>query len=166
MIVRKIQLLGKYKNLYALVDAEDFGLVNNYRWWGTKPSVRSKNIYPFTQINKKTVYMHRLIVRASKLEEIDHKNLDSLDNRKNNLRICTRAENIHNAEVRKNCKSGLKGVSLASETRRKKKWRARVRVNGKEKVIGYFFTKEEAGEAFDKEAKKYHGEFARLNFLL
>jgi hypothetical protein len=90
---------------------------------------------------------------------IDHINGNTLDNRKANLRICTRAENNCNIKRRKNNTSGYKGVSF---DKRKKKWSAYISKNYKHYFLGYFVTPEEAYIAYCKASKKYHGEYGRI----
>ena len=92
---------------------------------------------------------------------VDHINGNPLDNRKSNLRICTNAENQRNRGVNKNNTSGYKGVCWAKQN---KKWKARIKHNGKLIHLGYYKDKEEAARAYDKKAKELHGEYAYLNF--
>ena len=92
------------------------------------------------------------------LQFIDHINGNGFDNRINNLRDVTRAENTWNIATRKTSKSGFRGVSLYKPNG---KWRARINVNGKEKSLGYFKTKELAVKAYEIAAKEIYGEFAR-----
>lgn len=89
-------------------------------------------------------------------EEIDHINGDRKDNRISNLREASRLENSRNAARRSDNSSGLKGVGV-----HKGQWRARMRIDGKSRHLGYFPTPEAAHAAYCEAAKKYHGEFAR-----
>jgi hypothetical protein len=89
--------------------------------------------------------------------EIDHRNGDRADNRIANLRECSRAENARNVTSRN--PSGFKGVR-----RDDSRWRASITVNGKRIHLGTFDTAEKAAAAYDKAARRYHGEFARTNF--
>ena len=105
--------------------------------------------------------MHRFIMKPKSNEYVDHINGDKLDNRKENLRICTKKENQRNQKVRKDNTSGYKGVALMAG----KYWRAYITSGGsRQKHLGNFKTKEEAARAYDEKAKEYFGEFARLNF--
>lgn len=88
--------------------------------------------------------------------EIDHINGVRDDNRITNLREATRSENNRNKSVNKSSQSGIKGVTYHKQNG---KWSSRIFVNGKIKNIGYFNTKEEAGEAYRKEAIILHGDF-------
>lgn len=107
----------------------------------------------------KVIYMHRVIMDTPDGVKCDHWNGDTLDNQDDNLRNCTNAENTKNSKIRSDNTAGYKGVSPSFG-----KWRARVRENGKTLFSGTFETALEAAHAYDREAKKYHGEFARLNF--
>ena len=84
--------------------------------------------------------------------EIDHVNRDPFDNRWVNLREATRSQNNAN----KPSTSPFKGVSF---DKRKNAWRARVKVNRKERWLGYFETAEEAHEAYRRAAQEIWGEF-------
>jgi hypothetical protein len=113
-----------------------------------------------------TLSIHRLIMDAPKGMDIDHINGNPLDNRKSNLRICTRAENQSNRGPQKNNTSGYKGVSYKkpSKSWKAQKWRAQINCRGESICIGYFDTPEEAARAYDTKAKELHGEYAYLNF--
>jgi len=86
--------------------------------------------------------------------EVDHKNGDPLDNRRQNLRLCTHAQNQHNTGLSCVNTSGFKGVS-----KRGKRWKAQIRINGKQTYLGTYDTPEEAGAAYDAAALKVQGEF-------
>jgi len=92
--MKKIQLTqGKF----AIVDDVDFAKANKYKWYATKSSY---NWYAArgNRVNGqvKTIYMHRFIMNCPTGMEVDHKNTNSLDNRRENLRNCTRKENLQN----------------------------------------------------------------------
>ena len=114
---------------------------------------------------EKTVLMHRFIINAPKDMEIDHINGNGLDNRKSNLRICTRSQNAANHKLLSSNKSGYTGVHYANTEKRRKRWVASLRANGKKKIIGRFYTREEAAIVYNEAAIKYHGKFARLNLI-
>ncbi|KVN18051.1 hypothetical protein WT08_02060 [Burkholderia sp. MSMB1552] len=90
---------------------------------------------------------------------VDHVNRNRLDNRHANLRQATTNGNAQNTSLAKNNSSGFKGVSRAAHG----KWRARIWVDGQERFIGLFDTREQAAAAYDAEAKKLHGDFASPN---
>lgn len=123
----------------------------------------SVDIFPEDQ-KLKQVFLHRYITNTPKGMEVDHINGNGLDNRKVNLRICTRAENGRNRKMSIKNKSGYHGVHFANTENRKKRWTAMIRFGGKKRYIGRYFTVEEAARAYDEKAKIYHGEYATLNF--
>lgn len=147
---------------FAIIDDQDFKLVNQFKWTYRKPGYAHKHI-PKTYSD--TISMHRLIMNAPKGKEVDHINGDKLDNRKSNLRFCTRKQNGKNKGFSKNNTSGFKGVYW-HRTKYKNKisgyWAARIACEGK-KYVKYFKNKLEAAHAYNELAKKYHGEFALLN---
>lgn len=100
------------------------------------------------------LYVHGVLPEKN----LDHKNVNFTDNSIANLRPCNQSQNLANTRIRKNSISGFKGVSWIPE---KKKWRANVMFNGKNRFLGYFDNAEKAAEAYRIGAAKYFGEFAR-----
>lgn len=120
----------------------------------------------------KTLRLHRVIMEwilGRKLEPsefVDHINGDTLNNTRENLRVATRLQNIHNTtkKMRPGSTSQYKGVRLIRTGKyRNKPWAVRIKHDGKEISVGYFETEREAALAYNAAAKKYFGEFARLN---
>ena len=89
---------------FAIVDDDDFEKINTYKWCIKKTS---HNLYAKRVFNMKTIDMHRFIMNPKIGYVIDHINGDGLDNRKENLRICTHSENMKNIKVRKDNTSEL-----------------------------------------------------------
>jgi hypothetical protein len=148
----------------ALVDDDDFERVSQFKWsyiggYAKRSVVRSdgkRRLYP----------LHRFIMGISQESEfmVDHVNLDKLDCRKENLRVCTKFQNNNNhgpKDRQGKSTSRYKGVSYKVDARNK--WRARIGVDGVEYTLGYFSTEEEAAIAYNNAAIKYFGEFAWLN---
>lgn len=145
----------------AIVDVEDFEWLNQWNWFASWNSCVN-SFYAATNAKGKTL-MHRLILNCKKNEEGDHENHNTLDNRKENLRKCTRKQNQMNRMPQSNNKSGFKGVSWSRAANR---WTARIKINRNYKYLGLFDSAKEAAHIYDEAAKKYHGEFAYLNFPL
>lgn len=93
--------------------------------------------------------------------EIDHKDRDTLNYRKSNLRFCTHADNSRNQGKRSDNTSGFKGVSWRKANG---KWVSQISFNNERYHLGYFDDPIEAAIVYDIAAKKYHGEFAVTNF--
>lgn len=104
--------------------------------------------------------MHRFLMnlRRGDLAIVDHANMDRLDNRRANLRICSKAENMRNRGKTRANKSGYKGVSWDKE---KCRWVAGIKIDGRRKVLGRFDDPAEAHKAYCAAAKIAHGIFAR-----
>jgi hypothetical protein len=119
--------------------------------------------YLRTMLFGKPYYVHRIIYcminRKWPKNQIDHIDNNKLNNVPENLREATTAQNSRNRKVTSRSTSGLKG---AYYDKRKNKWRASIKTNGKFKHIGHYETAEEAHAAYCKVAEEMHGEFARF----
>jgi len=146
----------------AIVDDDMYDYLNQWKWHAKKSSgnyYAKRNI----RINKKYagyVLMHRLLMDVEKYLYIDHVDGCSLNNQKNNLRICTHAENMRNKKLHTNNTSGFKGVYW---NKHNKKWMAFIRINYKQLHLGLFIDPIDAARAYNAAAIKFHGEFANLN---
>ena len=136
-----------------IIDKEDFDRVKEHKWGGGEKYI----------INKNVGYLHWFILGKEKPEsreiQMDHINMDTFDNRKINLRICTRSQNSANVRKRRTNTSGYKGVFKALHGG----WRVQIGFEGKRFYIGSYATKEQAAMAYNKVAVEYFGEFAQLN---
>lgn len=140
---------------YATIDKEDYSIVAPYKWtYENGYAVHS--IHSLNHCSK--IWMHRLILNTPDGMMTDHINGNRADNRKKNLRVCTRSQNFCNRPFFKNKK--YKGIDF-----KEGRWRTRIRINTKEIHIGYFLKKIDALFAYNEAARKYHGEFAYLNHL-
>ena len=140
-----------------LVDEDDFIFLSRYKW---KISHTGKKYYAVTTLSGGQ-RMHRIIMKAKEGQIIDHINGNGLDNRKENLRFCTNAENIRNKGLTKRNKTGFKGVYWCDTS---KKFISSITFENKQRKIGSFDCPFKAARAYDSEAIKLHGEFANINF--
>jgi hypothetical protein len=106
----------------------------------------------------KTVFLHRLVMNVPQGKEVDHINGDRLDNKKSNLRICSREDNAKNRMKRYDSQQPFKGIRL-----RKGRWEVNLQCDKKAYYLGRYNTAIEAAKVYDKYAKKYFGQFARFN---
>jgi hypothetical protein len=150
----------------ALVDECDYQSVSELKWYAKKCSGRW---YAVTVDKKKPrgsgrryIYLHRYLVPGSKLT--DHRDRNTLDCRRSNLRKATHAQNQWNQGIQRNNSSGFIGVYHRKSGRRIKRWFSSIESNGVIKSLGYFSTKIEAATARDDAAMTERGEFAVLNF--
>lgn len=116
-------------------------------------------------LTRKYYAMHRMIMNVRGSEELDHINNDPLDNRRENLQICSHANNLKKRLPRRGAKVPYKGVTLVP-TLKKKPFRALIISNGERTDLGYYATPEDAAKAYDKAATRLHGEFALTNATL
>jgi hypothetical protein len=145
----------KYGEFKILVDSEDFERLEKFHW-----TINSQNGYFYAR-NPKAGLLHRFVLGASEGQIVDHKNRDTLDNRKSNLRVCTRTENQANS-CRK--KGKWKGVHVEKRYVTVR-YRAQLQKNGKRYHKGPFNTEEEAAQAYNELAVLHFGEYALLNEL-
>lgn len=148
----------------VLVDDEDFDYLNQWKWHYHKS--RNSGGYAArhtTRSNGKRqrIFMHILINKTPVDLDTDHKNGDTLDNRRSNLRSITHQQNGWNRKSNFNSTSGYKGVSWHKATG---KWRVRVCANSEREFTAYFTDKTEAAKAYDAKAAELFGQYARLNF--
>jgi len=109
--------------------------------------------------------LHSEILNIDTKLDIDHKDGNKLNNRRSNLRLATRTQNLRNNGLRKDSLSGFKGVT---KRRRKQdtRWGAYLNVDGKQLALGTFSTAKEAAHSYDEAAIQYFGEYARTNKMM
>jgi len=137
----------------ALVDERDFYQLRKHNWyaWFNKDT---QSFYARRNIKKgykrTSQWMHRFILGLEHGDKCqgDHVNHNTLDNRRENLRIVTNRKNQENR--RDQSKYGV-GVKI---DKRDGKFRIQVQVNGRRESVGYFSTVEEAQEAREKFLRK------------
>ena len=157
----KTKLIPLTRGLFAIVDSDDFEYLNQWKWHA---QYASGIYYAYRSLSRKSGFydkklpMTRIILSVLPTLFIDHKNGNTLDNRKENLRICNRSQNNANKIMTTN-KHKFKGIFSHS-----KGFVARVEFKAKRIYCGYFKTAEEAAKGYDKKALELFGEFACLNF--
>jgi hypothetical protein len=164
------KLLPLSQNKFAIVDADDYDRLSKYKWCLSRTPHTN---YALTRLRikarpvkgkrpkRKTLMMHRFITNAPRHLVVDHINHNGLDNRKTNLRLCTRAQNCRNRRPFRLNGSRYKGVSWDKQ---RKLFLAAIRCNGKYYNLGRFKSETKAAKAYDKKAIELFGEFAYLNF--
>ena len=147
---------------------EHFFSVGSWKSWNGRFAGKSpRNINSFgylrISINNTSYRLHLLIwlmmTGAWSLLEVDHKDLNPINNRWDNLREATHAQNNQNKPMRPDNTSGYKGVTFDKS---RNKWAAVIRNNGVQHHLGRFDTAQEAGAAYQRAAREHHGEFARI----
>lgn len=146
----------------AVVDASDYDFLMQWNWYAQFDKKKQRWTARTSQKeSNKKLLMHRVILSAPKGVMVDHRDGDSLNNRRStNLRLVTNQQNTCNRGPQRNNKSGYKGVSWVPRAR---KWMGRIRINNRVIHLGYFADKLEAAKAYAEAAKKYHGDFARTH---
>lgn len=145
----------------AIVDDQDFEELSKYKWRvkinnnGTKYAHRHQYINGVNG-TRTTVKMHRQILNAPKGMDVDHINRDGLDNRRCNIRLCTRSQNMMNVGTTSNNTSGIKGVYYSKQHAC---WCCTITINGKQKSMRWFNNKEEAQAAYIRVGVAHYGEF-------
>ena len=161
--MRRIWLKGKY----AVVSNCDYAFASQWKW----QALRRRTITHVTRRQwkngvAKTVYLHQLIAERMGLtirkKAIDHADRNGLNNQRLNLRVATKSQNGMNRGPQSNSRSRIKGVSWDKS---RGKWRASIKVLGRQKLLGRFTNKTIATKAYNKAAKKYFGKFAYQNPL-
>lgn len=163
-----------YKRAWGVLkmDASDEWLLDGYQIKGKRGTKDKTYVQVSLRSNTDRSdcrVMSRVIMNAPDGMEVDHINHDSTDNRRCNLRVCTRSQNRRNGRKQRTSKSRFKGVfyhpakKYNPNSSEAKPWRAYTRVMGKRKWLGYFATEFEAAMAYNRFAAKEFGEFACFN---
>ena len=141
--MREILLTRDHK---TIVDDEDFEELSKHNWYASTVSAQdSTGPRAIRTKGSNKISMARVIMKCPNYLYIDHKNGDTLDNCRENLRLCNDEQNSQNSRKQKgNISSKYKGVGLHKDG----KWRARWMY----KYLGLFLSEKKAAEAYDKEA--------------
>jgi hypothetical protein len=151
---------------FTLVDEADYYRLNNFGWCA-KTCFGHTYAIRFVDTPKRgsvMISMHREIRKAPAGLLVDHKNRNTLDNRRENLRLATYAQNSCN------CNSSIDKTKTSSRfigvhfRKKSGKWCATIRINREKTWLGSYDNEIDAARAYDEAARKQFGEFARLNF--
>lgn len=157
--VKTISLTQEQK---CIIDLEDYELVSQYKWFADKTGTKIRDTYyAKAKINRKNIFMHRLIMNAPKGQIIDHINGNSLDNRKSNLRIVSHHENCQNRHHERTSKHPGVAWNKASQ-----KWRVSLKINKKYYYLGLFESENEAAKEYKRAIKEYNetGKVTKIKF--
>lgn len=158
--IRPFKMISLTQGKFALVDAADFDWLNKYPWHAKRYDRLWYAVNSYEINGRRTTRrMHRMILNVPKGKQTDHRNLNGLDNRRTNLRICTHGQNNQNRRVCRNSASQYKGVFRSG-----KKWSAAIKINYKKYHLGTFANEIDAAKVYDTAALELFGEFALLNF--
>jgi hypothetical protein len=147
---------------FAKVDDDDFERISKHKWCVSK-NKHHRTEYAMRREygrNRRSIKMHREILNAPNVVQVDHINGDGLDNRKNNLRFCNNAQNHCNKDPQRGGTSKYKGVSWE---KRRGIWEAYICPSGKKIHLGYFHNEIDAAKAYDKKAIELYQNFAKPN---
>lgn len=168
------------QGLFSEVDDDKYEILSKHNWHTLTTKQGMKYAATFIEIDGKKHHtlMHRFLMGCSKGDGkmVDHKDRDSLNNRMSNLRFCTYRQNstnkkprgsskylgvwLHTSRVKHTTKSGDNRVYI------NRAWASAINHGGKQIKLGRFSNEIDAAKAYDEAAKKYHGEFANLNFKI
>lgn len=156
----KYDLTGEYgigwtsnTNEEFYFDLEDYDKIKDYTWLETKGYIYSSD---------REYALHRFVTNCNIDYVVDHMNHNTLDNRKENLRICSQQKNTFNQKVRSNNWTGVSGVSWDYD---RNKWQAYISINGKRILLGRFDIFEDAVIARKEAEEKYFGEYSYDNSI-
>jgi hypothetical protein len=150
--------------VYAKISPADAPVVLLYKWSWTRGNDRAAHTYVRTNVRDglrwRQVKLHRLLLDAPPGTHVDHINHDTLDNRRENLRVVTAQQNQANSRKIITGDSCFKGVCWHKQSN---KWRAYIAVNRRQISLGLFDDEVMAAQAYDRAARERFGEYANLN---
>jgi len=157
------KLIPLTRGMTTVVDDEDYEWLSQFKW----RAVHSRKIWYATTLGPRAngkqvhLFMHRMILGCAPEEQGDHRDLDGLNNQRNNLRKATGSQNCANRRKQnKASRSRWKGVHF---NKADGKWQGRISAKGKRYFLGLFRQEYDAALAYNLKAVELFGEFARLN---
>lgn len=171
--IREIRIAGNIacvpltRGYDAVIDAPDAPLAAGKNWYaeidkradGSIRTVYAVRKFRDASGNEKGERLHRVIAGVESGLEVDHKDGNGLNNRRDNIRSATTAQNQHNQRIAQHNTSGAKGVTWH---KRRGKWQAQIVICNKRKYLGCFPTVSEASKAYHAAAVSAFGEWASL----
>jgi hypothetical protein len=154
-----MKLIPLSQGKFAQVDDEDYDFLMQWKWFVNHGRAVRSAWTPGRE-KKLQIFMHRVLMDAPPGMEVDHRNMDPLDNQRHNLRVCTPGQNQYNKRARKDSPSGLKNIT-PNFGKRGITWAVKMRASKKEHYIGTFKTLEAAIQAHTAAIRRLHGEFGR-----
>ncbi len=169
MTKNQIEILGDgaaivqlTKGQVTVIDASDVPVIAPMRWCAleVKPGKFYAVTHGHSSSGRRTlIFMHRYLLEAESGVDVDHRDRDGLNNRRNNIRLASRSMNMANKGISPLNTSGYRGVQKDHH-----KWKAVIKINRKRIHIGSFASAEDAARAYDAKAVELFNEFAGLNF--
>jgi hypothetical protein len=154
-----IAFVSLTKGYTAVIDAIDVPIVDGFFWIAKEHKTRGGDIQTvYATSGIATLRLHRLITSAPAGLEVDHIDGDGLNNRRANLRLATKAQNMKNRRPNRKSASGVKGVTWHKQNG---KWQAQIMSDKDSHYLGYFETIEAAAKAYAEASVKLHGDFGR-----
>ena len=163
-LCKPVAVIELTRGYSTIIDAEDLPLVGGFDWHAL---VCRNGVYAArkplgnSRTRRGVILMHRVLLSAPESMLVDHRDGDGLNNRRCNLRLADRFQNVQNSKIRGDNASGFKGVSW---NKRQGKWVAQIAARGSnQKHLGYFASAEAAHQAYCAAANEMHGEFAHTS---
>jgi hypothetical protein len=151
-----MRIIFTFAGKQILVDDEDYAELAKYTWrvnarGYAQRTIKERGCQTVIQMHRQILGLHTGDARL-----VDHINRNKLDNRRSNLRACTKAQNGWNQGPQRTNTTGFKGVNQMPSGR----FAAQIRYLGQKHHLGSFDTAEEAHEVYCLAADMLHGEFA------
>ena len=144
---------------FIRVDSSDYSACSQHKWF---KFLVGRSYYAMTYIDREQVLLHRFLLSPPPEKHVDHANGDGLDNRRENLRVCSRAENMQTQRKKVGTQSTFKGICKTGSGR----WSASIEQSENRLYLGAFDTEVEAAKQYDRAARVFFGRFARTNEML